>query len=218
MPTGFRNSGGVDFEDLFEAGTTQAAGFRLANGTNVQFAARGAATKGPNVGYRTSGGVDLSELWLPKGGAAPVLGFNGQTYDGTATAPTNQPGNTSAQLALTIASSGGWTITRSIAGSLNNNGTVTLASGTWLPAGQAVSDYQVQFSGSAVGGATMNNGAPSYASCSTSRTISLQALVVAASSDDIDVSVPIGCLLRRVSTGAASASNCTFNVRATGWL
>lgn len=215
MPSGFRNASGVDTDELFEPGTVQAAGFRRSDGSTLAYAARGSVAKISDIGYRTSAGQDLSNLWLPKGSAPPVLGFNGQDYSANAQAPTGQSGQTSALLSLTIANDGTWDIRQSKSGALDP-GTVVLASGTWLPAGQSASSYDVQFAAAQPAGTTLTNGAPAFASCASSRTISLQISVPAASGATASGQTSVTCNLRR--TGATSSSICSFTVEARGYL
>lgn len=73
MPVGYRNSAGVDFDDLFDPdvqGDGPTAPFlRTAAGVAVRYADISYGSKGPNVGYRTSAGVDVSNLWAAKGTA-----------------------------------------------------------------------------------------------------------------------------------------------------
>jgi hypothetical protein len=216
MPTGYRNSAGVDFEDLFEAGSTGAPGFRLSSGSNLAFAARGSAAKIADVGFRDSAGSDLSNLWLPKGSAPPVLGFNGQSYSAEAFAPTDFMGTTSGTLTLNMLANGTWSIVRNISGSGTGNGTTTLASGTWLPSGQSASNYEVQFNASGSGNATISNGAPSYANLGTNRSITLTASVPSASAQFQGGVRSITALLRAIGA-SASGSTCTFTVGAQGW-
>lgn len=217
MPTGFRNNAGVDLEDLFEAGTLQVAGFRLSSGSNVAFAARGSATKIPDVGFRDAAGSDVSNSWLGKGSGPPVLGFNGQFYAASSQAPTGASANAVATLTLTLTNAGAWTITRSISGSVSGNGTTTLASGTWLPSGGAVSNYEVQFALTPSGDGTTTNTATTFSSLSTSRVASLQVSAAAASSDLLNGAVGISCALRQIG-GGASVSTTSFSCSASGYL
>lgn len=75
MTVGYRNSGGVDFDSLFDPyvqGTPPAnTGYRAAGGADLagRYAPIAFGTKGPDVGYRTAGGVDLSNLWAAFGTA-----------------------------------------------------------------------------------------------------------------------------------------------------
>lgn len=217
MPTGYRSYSGVDLEDLFEPGTTQVTGYRLSNGINLQFAARGTAAKGPDVGYRDSSGTDLSNYWLPKGSLPPPLGFDGKSYISTAQAPSGASGSTTARLLLTIQGDGQWVIQRSNAGSGGSNGTVTLESGTWLPGGQAASDYEVQFEGAISGGATVSNSAATYQDATIGRTFSLTAQVTSASGDSVSGLAGVICRLRRKSSGVVATSHCSFSCMAAGW-
>lgn len=217
MPTGFRNSAGVDLEDLFEAGATQAAGFRLSSGSNIAFAARGGATKGPDVGFRDNAGSDLSNLWLPKGAAPPVLGFNGQSYSANAQAPSGGTTDPQSQLTLAMHPAGGWTITRFVQGAAFGNGSTVVASGTWLPSGQSAADFEVQFAVGHSGDGTVTNGAPAFSSLAVGRIARLEASVPAASSQVAAGTASVTCTLRRIGQ-AASGSTCSFSCQAAGYL
>lgn len=218
MPSGYR-SGGVDFDELFDPdvmgnGPT-APGYR-ANGQALRYAHIQYGSKGPDVGRR-EGGVDISNKWARKGSAVYALGFNGKGYSATSSAPTDGTQNPTARLSLTINSNGTWQISRTVLGSIGGNGGVTLETGSWLPSGHSAGDYQVQFSGSASGGGSVNNGAATPQSCATSRTFSLEASVAAASADLIDTSISLQCTMTRVSAGTTTNSTCSFNCRALGY-
>lgn len=217
MPTGFRNSAGADLEDLFEAGTVQAAGFRLSNGSNLAFAARGGATKAPDVGFRDNAGSDLSNLWLPKGAAPPVLGFDGQSYSANAQAPSGGTTDPQSQLTLALNPAGDWTVTRFVQGAAFGNGSTVVASGTWLPSGQAAADYEVQFTIGHSGDGTVTNGAATFSSLTVGRIARLNVSVPAVSPQIGTAAATITCALRRIGQ-AASGSTCTFSCQAAGYL
>lgn len=214
MAAGYRNAAGVDFDDLFEAGATAATNFRRSDGTALRYAARGTVPKGPNVGYRLANGTDLSNLWLPKGSAPPVPGFNGATYEGFAAAPSGATGTTSATVRLTFLPDGTWVVDRTIAGSATGNGVTTLATGTWLPAGQSASNYTVRFAATGSGG-TESNGATTAQAITAARTFSLQASVNSATTNLQVASRTVTASLTRTGAGT-SAATCTLDVEAQG--
>lgn len=212
----------VDFDDLFDPDITGdgpvALGYgRQDNGQRLRYAHIQYGSKGPDVGRR-QGGVDISNLWARKGSAVYALGFNGKSYAAFSQAPTNATPPPTASLQLAINSDGTWTIRRIVSGGLSGNGNFIIDSGTWLPAGHAVSDYQVQFSGGASGGGTVTNSAPTPQSCTASHSIMLTASVPAASSGSMQAFVAAQCTMRRVSTGGTTNSTCSFSCDATGWF
>ena len=217
MVVGYRNSAGVDFDNLFQPGSTQAPGFRKSDGTNLRYAPRGTTTKIPNVGYRDDSGSDLSNLWMAKGLAPPVPGFDGKTYATSAQAPTGQTGNTSATLRLTMNANGTWQITSTRSGSFNN-GTTTLDSGTWLPAGGSAADYTVRFAFTGgTGQGTTGNSAPTDSVLTTTRSASLEVSVPAASATDLSDNRGLTAVLTRVGGGSSTAL-CSISVSAVGYL
>lgn len=217
MPTGFRDNAGVDLEDRFEPGTEQAPGFRLSDGSNLRFAARGGATKTSDTGFRDSAGSDLSNLWLPKGAAPPVLGFDGRAYSANAQAPTGGTTAPQAQLTLSLNPAGDWTITRFVQGSVAGNGSTELASGIWLPSGQSAADYEVQFTIGNSGDGTVTNGAPTFSALTAGRIARLNVSVPAASAEPASGTTSVTCTLRRIGQ-AASGSSCSLICNATGYL
>jgi hypothetical protein len=215
MPSLFRDASSTDFDDLFDPyvqgsipGNT---GSRTSDGTDLagRYAPLAFGTKRADVNVRNSAGIDLSNLWAAKGTASYSLAFNAHGYNDHNQALTNATGTTTAMLTLTIANDGTWRIT-------SRTGAV-LESGTWLPAGKAVTDYDVQFSASGAATASIGNNAPSYANCGTSRAISASVSVPARSTDFVSESITITCLLRS-NTGAVSTTVCSFVVSAQGWL
>ena len=136
MATNFRNSAGTDFDDLFDPYVTGTVppntAFRTSDGVDLagRYAPLSFGTKRADVNYRTSAGTDLSNLWAQKGSAVYALGFNGKQYTAS--------GARSAAVRLVMNSDGKWYI-------YGYNQTVEslLESGTWLPSGASVADYQV---------------------------------------------------------------------------
>lgn len=221
MATNYRNSAGVDFDDLFDPyvqGTIPSStNYRTSDGVDLagRYAPLSYGSKAPDVNYRTSAGTDVTNLWAAKGTAQYSLPFHGQTYSADATAPTGATGTTSATVTLSINSDGTWQITRSISGSATGNGTTVLGSGTWLPSGASAGNYEVQFAGSGSGGTTVTNGASSYSALSSTRSIQLNASVVSSTTSYVIGSASITCNLRPIG-GNASTSVCTFEASALG--
>lgn len=75
MPAGYRNSAGIDFDELFDPyvqGEKPApTGYRTSDGADLceRYAPLAYGSKGPDVGYRNSAGLDLSNLWAARGTA-----------------------------------------------------------------------------------------------------------------------------------------------------
>jgi len=172
MASGFRNSAGVDFDDLYDTDTVGdgyvATFLRRSDGSSLHYASASYGTPGDAVGFRDGSGVDVGPRWAKKGTAQYALPINGQTFNSNAAARGH------AQLDMNMISDGTYTIVRSATGL----STATLASGNWLPSGGSVSDYTVQFIGSQTGSVvaggtnTTVNGATSASALTTTRTFS----------------------------------------------
>jgi hypothetical protein len=225
MPTEFV-SDGVDFDDLFDPdimGNGPPATWLENNGVPLRYAALSYGTKRADVGYDDAG-VDVSNLWAAKGTAVyNIPGLHGKSLSAGDNAFTNQP-DVFAQVYFTLQSNGTW----NVAGG-NSRGAVAQAdptSGTWLPAGASVSDFQVQFvvtSGgtNSSGGAAqqqVTNGAPAYAALTTARGVTLTMPQMSASSSiERDGWANVTINLRRISSGSVSSSTVSMVVSTVGW-
>jgi hypothetical protein len=211
MPTGYLDAAGVDFDDRFDPdviGDGPQAPFLLKlDGTPMRYAALAYGVKGPDVGYQNAAGVDVSNMWAAKGTAVYSLPFNGQGYSASAQALSGQSGTIGSSVTLAINNNGTWTI----GGGPNFSGSPV--SGVWLPAGASVADFEVQFVVSGTGG---SNGAPGYASCSTTRVCGVSAQVEGSSTDFVANGVGVTCRIRRISTGSATTTVCNFSASALG--
>lgn len=71
MTSGYRDSHGVDFDEVFEPGAADdepaSPGFRGLDGTPLRFAAVARGRQGPDVGCRDRLGVDLATYWAVRG-------------------------------------------------------------------------------------------------------------------------------------------------------
>ena len=225
MTVGYRNAAGVDFDSLFDpyaSGTSPAAtGYRDSSGVDLagRYAPISVGSKGPDVGYRTSAGVDLSNLWAAIGTATySIAGLGGKALNAGDSAATNQS-QVTATVGVTIASTGAWSVSGS--NSQGNIPQTAPTSGTWLPAGHSVSDYEVQFNTSSSGSAdrVLSNGAPTYAACTTSRSAGLVLPSISANNAiERDATGTCSILLRRISTGVVTTTNITFHVATSGYL
>jgi len=108
-------------------------------------------------------GADLNTLFAAKGSVSYSLPINGQTY-------TDNSGRGTASLALNVKSDGTYTVV--------NHLSVVLASGTWLPSGDSVSNWTALFTSSGFtngpdvdgGNNSFTNGAPTQQALTTTRT------------------------------------------------
>lgn len=213
MASGYRVNG-VDFDDLFDPdvmGNGPAApGFR-ANGQPLRYAHIQYGSKGPNVGRRQAG-VDISTLWARKGSAVYTLPFNGKSFAANSAAPTNATGTATASITLTLQSDGTYRIDRS--GNFGS-GQLLLESGVWLPTGQSVADYEVMYSTSSPGEASIGNAAPGFSSLTVSRALSATVTTPAVRGQYKEAAVAFYVDMRR--GGAVSRSILNVGVAAAGW-
>lgn len=220
MTTGYRNASGVDFDSLFDPyvqGTPPAAtGLRLSTGVDLagRFAPISYGSKGPDVGFRTSAGLDVSNLWAAYGTAGYGLPIAGQTFFA------HSSGNVSAAMlssvVVNINADGSYSVVTT-----GNSSPTPTASGTWLPTGQAASDYQVQFTVTlevqrTTGPATITNGAATYSACTSNRVVSGSAQVGQHSAQDQGGTYDIQIALKRVSSGAVSITHITADIQSVG--
>lgn len=178
MTTGIKVAAGTDLDDVFDpytigtkpanTGTATSDGVDLANRyAPLSYGSAAAAT-----GFKIASGADFNTLWAAKGSATyTIANLNGRNFNVIQTALSSS-GNVSARIDVTIVNSGGWTAAAS-----DSTGTRAMPgtnSGTWLPAGGAVADYQVQIDTTVTEntGGSVANGASVYADCTTSRAVS----------------------------------------------
>lgn len=215
MAKGFR-SVTVDFDDLFDPdimGNGPSVP-NLRSGGALRYAAIAYGAKRPDVGYR-QGNVDVSNLWAAKGTATYTLPINGQAFSAHNQSRTNSSGSAVATVTFIIDSNGTYRILRNTTGGGNNDASDPI-SGTWLPAGASVGEYDVQFEAANLGAASISNGAPSYSSCTASRSVAASVSVPAASLENVSAEVTLIIRLRR-SNGAISTTHIVAKVGAAGW-
>jgi len=217
MTSGFRFQG-VDFDNLFDPDLMgdgpAAAGLRQQGGAQLRYAHIRYGQKRADVGFRV-GGQDVSNLWAAKGTATYTLPINGQAFAAHNQSRTNSTGSAVATVTFVIESNGTYRVLQTTTGGGNNTGADPIT-GTWLPAGATVAEYDVQFEAANVGAASISNGAASYAPCSASRSISASVSVPAASLDNVSAEVTLVIRLRR-SNGAVSTTQIVAKVGASGW-
>lgn len=170
MPVGYRNAAGVDFDDLFDPdvqGNGPTAPFlRTAAGVAVRYADISYGSKGPNVGYRTSAGVDVSNLWAAKGTATYVSsGGLPSLVSGQATVSPDQSGIADASVVFRANRTVSW-------GGTGGGG----ASGTWLTLG-AAADYDIRFDVTAAPTGLFSGDTGQWLSLGTDRQVQVQASV-----------------------------------------
>lgn len=215
---GLFRQGGANFDDLFDAGTGPTAPNLRAGGSPLQYAPLSAGTKRPDVGYRV-GGSDVSNLWAAKGSVTTTTQPSG-TYTASVTAFSSAPGTVTASCRVSMLNDGTWSVQTVEDRPGGGAGTVTRASGTWLPAGNAASDYQVQYEVTGTGGnpgPTISNPAASYAGLETSRTFSSTNTRNAVTTGESTGNTALTLRLRRISTGLVTTSTLNLNTTATGF-
>lgn len=215
MAKGYRFQN-VDFDDLFDP-DVMGDGPSVANlrgGGALRYAAIQYGSKRPDVGYRRDG-TDVSNLWAAKGTATYSLPINGRAYSSHNQSHTNATGSAVATVTFALDSAGTYRVVANTTGG-GNNTAETLASGSWLPNGAAAGEYDVQFEAANVGVASISNGAPSYASCTATRTLAASVSVPAASLENKSADVTLVIRLRR-SNGAVSTTQIYAGVGAAGW-
>jgi len=214
MPSGFRNSAGTDFDDVFDlfvqGDKGSATGYRSGDGNdlNQRYAPLLFGTKAPDVGYRDAAGSDLSNRWAKKDTAQYALAFNGKSYQSNRQALTNENTNITAGVSVSILANGTWSIAAM---------TGSPTSGTWLPAGRSVSEYTVQIATSGNSRATVSNNAPGYVAASSSAGATISATVRGQSLDVIDETISVTVYLRHTS-GLVTTSHFAARVFVQGYL
>lgn len=201
----------INFDQLFEAGSGPTAP-NMRAGAPLQYAAR-TAPKRADVGYRV-GGSDVSNLWQPTGVVPPArLPFDGQSVFAGVTGLSGETGTISSTAGMQMLANGTY---QGVAFSRGPG--VNQLSGTWLPAGHAVSDYEVRFVFGAQGGTAppASNGAPNYVASTTQRNASISASVDAATQNTQSGSIAVTVQLRRISTGVITEGTVTLFASAQG--
>lgn len=214
-------SGGIDFDDLFDpdvVGDGPSTPWLMSGGVPLRYAALAYGAKRADVGYVNSMGIDASNLWAAKGTAVYVIaGLHGKALYANDGALTDQP-RVSAQTFVSLSNNGTWSVGGSTShGSFPQNAPT---SGTWLPNGAAVSDYQVQFviSSSGTGQQTVYNGAPAYATLTAARGVTLSLPSYNAANGDLRTgSADVIIHLMRISTGTVSTTRLSMDVETLGY-
>ncbi len=217
MASGYRFQS-MDFDDLFDPDIMGdgpiASTYRRPGGQPLRYAHAKYGARRGDVGRR-QGGQDVASLWAAKGTASYSLPINGQAYSAHNQSRTNATGSAVATVTFVLDSAGTYRVLANTTGGGNNTAD-TLASGSWLPVGASVGEYDVQFEAANVGAASISNGAPSYASCTTTRTLAASVSVPAASLENKSAEVTLAIRLRR-SNGAVSTTQIYAKVGAVGW-
>lgn len=225
MAVGFRDSAGVDFDlrfDPYVQGTPPpATGYRTAAGVDLagRYAPIEFGTKGPDVGYRTAAGLDVSNLWAAFGTAVyTIAGLNGKNLHASDQATTGQP-IVNATVQFSIENDGTW----SVFGGTSQGPVAQSApvSGTWLPAGAAVSDYEVLIQVVSSGGAArvIGNNAAVYSPCTTTRTGSLTLPDASGNTANLrEAEATFTISLRKIATGSVSTTVVNAHVDTLGYL
>jgi len=171
-------------------------------------------TKAGDVGFRNASGVDVSNLFAAIGTAKYSLPFDGDTFSA------HSSGNVSSAMTSSITTAINANGTYSVVTVANNIRTANI-SGTWLPAGDAASDYQVQFvvtqtSQRTNGPATITNGAAAYAACTTNRQVQAVVSVAQSSAFDKGGAYTVVVNLKKISSGAVQTTTHYYNLSSVG--
>jgi len=223
MADGYRNASGVDFVSLFDPdvigdGPT-AAGYEKSDGSLLKYAALKYGTKGPDVGYRDSAGVDLSNYWAAAGTAQYALPINGQTFSAAVSGLQNK--GATAQIGFTASTDGTYTVQK---GTNNGSGMtyVTLATGTWNTSGLPASSCQALYTtsigsnGETLKGSFVTNNAASWTAVSSPLGATDQVAVAATEGSKGNLGT-LQIQFRNTSTGQVfSNSTIYFDVSADG--
>lgn len=221
MATGIR-SGGVDFDDLFDPDTVgdgPVAAWLESGGVALKYARLAYGSKRADVGYRSSAGVDVSNLWAAKGTASYVIaGLDGKVVSvGEVAATRQEVVNASAE--VNLLNNGTWSTTGG-----TSNGPADIPepdSGPWNTHGGVASDYDVQFDVTDSGHADrqVSNGAPAWASLGSTRDVSI--VLPSASGNNAKSRAAIASVrirVRRRSTGQVmSDSGVSLRVSTDGF-
>lgn len=149
--------------------------------------------------------ADLCTIYAAKGTARYTLPIDGQSY-------THNTGRGTATITVTFKADGTYTIV----------GGATLASGTWLPAGDSASSYTVKYSETGAangpdpdgGGDSYSNGAPSPTAVSSSPAFSISA---SATTTGTDAGNYCGLTISLYKSGILRLSaTCDLSVSAAG--
>lgn len=209
-------SKGINFDDLFDPDVVgdgpTAPGYKRA-GVPLRYADIKYGSKRANVGYAENE-VDLSNKWAAKGTARYALPIDGEGFIAHSSG-LNSPAM-EANIQVQIKSDGTYAVTCVGNGFVSPN-----ASGTWLPAGGTVSDYQVEFVWSqssqyTTGPATVTNGASTYQACTSTRQISFDAQVGQFTGSDKGSTGTLTINLKRISTGVVTVTHCGIDVESAG--
>lgn len=210
---------GVDFDALFAPdimGDGPSVAAMRSGGTPLRYAAIGYGTKRADVGYRV-GGVDVSNLWAAAGTAVySIPGLNGKSLLAADSSLTGQT-TMAASVAVSFATAGTWSVSGS-----TSRGAVTQpapVSGTWLPAGESASDYDIRYRVTSLSGsASVSNGAPDFQPLSSGWSISLIIPVQPANNANTESGVAtVEIALRKRATGATRLATVTMRVSVQGW-
>ncbi len=219
MTTGYRNSSGVDFDDVFDPyvqGTKPGAtGYRTSDGVdlNQRYAPLSFGTAAAVQGYRLSGGADVNTLWAAKGTAQYSLPFNGQTYSKSYTVPPGGSGFAAVFFSLTSASA--WQISGSSTGGSGPvylTGAVPTGAVSCQATGGAVTTPPTE----AAGDATWSNNMTTPTALATGLTAKLQTAVWGDTSGTHGSQANLTITFYNGSGSAISTSTCLFILRTDG--
>lgn len=217
MATGITVNG-VDLDAIFDPyvkGTSPAAtGYTLAGvDINTRYAPLVYGTAAAATLYGVAG-ADFNTLWAAYGTARYSLPFNGVTFNADSSG--NISSNMLASITTSINADGSYSVVSFASGTQS-----APATGTWLPSGQAASDYQVQFTVTTVttdssGDATFVNGAAAYSACTTNRQVQGSASVGQLTAMSQGGTYTVLVNLKRISTGVITSTTHTWQIQSVG--
>lgn len=158
--------------------------------------------------------ADLNTFFAAKGTANYSLPINGQTYNSQSSG--NVSSSMLASAKITIKADGTYAVQ-----CVGNNIVTSPASGTWLPSGGTVSNFQVQFTSAQVsqfttGPATITNTAAAFTACTSDQSLTASAASPQTGGQDRGGTYAITIAIKNVATGSVATTTITFTVESVG--
>lgn len=212
------NVNGVGLDAIFDpyiSGVKAALTGYTVNGVDLRdiFAPLYLGTSAAITHYKVNN-ADLNTIFAAKGTARYALPIDGQTFQG------NSSGNVSSAMLASVTANVKADGTYSVV-CVGNNITTATALGTWLPAGESASGYQVQFvvvqqSQDTTGPATFSNSAAAYTTCSADQSVSGSAIVGQLTAQARGGHYTIAINIKKISTGTVTTSTIVAIIDSVG--
>lgn len=182
MATGIQNSGGADFDSLFEQRITgdpkypNSTGLQHTNGTPLEDIFVPLSFSGSpissNTGVQASNGVDCRNIFAAKGTVTRVFApWNGKSYSADSFTPAG--GLATSEIIFTLHPSNNF----SVGGTVQQQGTVSNDSGVWLT-NESASLFQVRYTPSISGSYDVLEYPTGWNTLSTDRSVRLMASAI----------------------------------------